>query len=77
MFSVELSIDRSVVAVDTFRVNFATPHGTSKAFTVSPGTHVLGARVLGSSFGSIVFPEKSVSLTPGQALIDSLPIYCS
>ncbi len=69
---VELSIDRSVVAVDTFRVNFASPHGTSKPFTVSPGTHVLGAR-----FGSYIFPEKSVLFTPGLAVIDSLPFYCS
>ena len=69
---VELSIDRSVVAVDTFRVNLASPHGTSKPFTVSAGAHVLGAR-----FGSYVFPEKSVLFTPGVAVIDSLPFYCS
>ena len=69
---VELSIDHSVVAVDTFRVHVANPHDTSKVFVVTAGSHALSAR-----YGTNLFLDKIVVLAPGQMVLDSLQFYCS
>jgi hypothetical protein len=67
------SIDSVQVGTDTFAVNVANPHLTSSAFETSSGPHTLGAR----SMGNYVWPDKSVTLAPGQTYLDSLPFYCS
>ena len=78
---IDLSIDNRVVATDT--IKFAVPpydHVKSRDFVVSPGEHVLGARVVipvelgGPGFA---WPDKHVLLVAGATLSDSLPFYCS
>jgi hypothetical protein len=71
---VQLSIDHAVVAIDTFIVNVASPaHTQSRAFSVTPGTHLLSARTV----AGYVWRDMQVTLSPGSAMTDSLPFYCS
>ena len=70
---VEFSIDSALVGRDTFVVNLAPEHLTSRGFPVSVGVHVVGARVVGGA----VWPDRSVALGAGAVFTDSLPFYCS
>jgi hypothetical protein len=70
---VELFIDGRPVGADTFRVNLAPAHTTTRAFATSPGRHRLGARAA----HGYVWPDTTVTLAAGQAFTDSLPFYCS
>jgi hypothetical protein len=71
---VQLYIDSSQVATDTFRIAVAGgDHTTSRALTTSAGQHTLGARVV----NGYVWPDKLVSLAVGEVFTDSLPFYCS
>ena len=72
---VTFSIDSVVVGTDTFRVHLPPNHTESKAFTVSPGNHVLGARTTGVF--SYVWRDTVVKATAGAATFDTLPFYCS
>lgn len=70
---VEFSIDRQRVGADTFRVDVNSPHTVSQPFTVSPGRHTVGARVVNGH----IWPDTSVTVAAGAGLLDSLPFYCS
>jgi len=70
---VEFTIDGALVGTDTFRVNLAPNHTTSRAFATSAGQHTLGARVV----GGYVWTDTTVTLAAGQIFNDSLPFYCS
>ncbi len=73
---VEFYLDSLRVGADTFRINVAGEHTISRAFTTSAGQHTLGARA--SSIGwSFVWPDKRVTIAPGEVFVDSLPFYCS
>ena len=71
---VELSIDGALVGTDTFVVNLGTEHLRSRAFATSAGQHTLSARV---TFNGYTWPEKKVTIGAGQAVVDTLPFYCS
>ena len=70
---VQFFIDSTLVGTDTFSVNLAPDHRTSRGFTTPAGPHVLGARVV----GGLVWPDRAVTLTSGQVFTDTLPFYCS
>lgn len=70
---VEFSIDGQRVGTDTFRVAVSNAHTTSRAFSVSPGRHLLGAHVI----NGFVWPDSSVAVSAGTAVYFSLPFYCS
>jgi hypothetical protein len=69
---VRLSIDGTVVGVDTFRVNVANPHLTTRGFRATPGRHLLSAFAFNGTW-----PDTTVTLSPGFALTDTLSFYCS
>lgn len=73
LLPMEFKIDDALVGVDTFRVNYGPNHTKSRAFSVSPGSHKLGARVA----DGYVWPDTIVQLNAGAAFTDSLPFYCS
>lgn len=58
---------------DTFRVNLTNEHLRSRSFEVDAGDNVLGARVV----SGLVWPDTTVSLSPGDTLTHLLPFYCS
>lgn len=68
----EFSIDGTIVGTDTFFVHLAPEHIRSRAFTTSQGQHTLHVRG-----GLFMWPDKTVSLTNGQSVTDTLPLYCS
>jgi hypothetical protein len=70
---VQFSIDSALVGTDTFAVNISPQHTTSRGFATTAGSHTLGARVV----GGLVWPDRAVTLTAGEAFTDSLPFYCS
>jgi hypothetical protein len=71
---VQLSIDHTVVATDTFMVNVAPrEHIRSRAFITTAGAHILSARTV----AGYVWPDLHVTLAAGSAVTDSLPFYCS
>ena len=70
---VQFSIDGHLVGVDTFRVAVLSPHTSSRTFAVPPGEHTLNAQTM----AGYLWPGKTVTLSAGQALVDSLPFYCS
>jgi hypothetical protein len=69
---VEFSIDGRVVGTDTFLVHLAPEHIRSRVFTASPGQHTLHAAT-----NLYAWPDKTVTLTDGQSVTDTLPFYCS
>src|SRR4051812_41669119 len=70
---VQLSIDKAIVATDTF-VTYGNPKDTvSRRFSVQAGAHSLSANVI----GGFVWPEKVVTVHAGEAYVDTLPFYCS
>jgi hypothetical protein len=69
---VVFSIDRTDVGTDTFRVHLANEHVISRGFDVTPGTHLLGARM-----AQYRWPDSSATVSAGQQLTRSLPLYCS
>lgn len=73
---IEKSIDGAVVAVDSM-----SSGATSRAFEVTPGDHVLGARQLrvanGATVTNYMWPDTTVSVKPGVALMRRLSLYCS
>ena len=69
---VEFSIDGRIVGTDTFLVHLAPVHIRSRAFTASPGRHTLHAAT-----NLYAWPDKTVTLTDGQFVTDTLPFYCS
>jgi hypothetical protein len=70
---VQFSIDALRVGTDTFFVHLAPEHTTSRSYVTSAGQHVIGARTL----WGYVWPDKQVTLSPGEVFADSLPFYCS
>jgi hypothetical protein len=71
---IQLSIDSTLVATDTFVVHIAgREHTTSRAFPTTVGRHTLSARIV----GGFVWPDTIVTLAPGGSFTDSLPMYCS
>jgi hypothetical protein len=69
---VQFLVDSALVGSDTFRVHLGGEHLTSRGFTTRAGAHRLSART-----GFYTWPEKRVTLGPGEAFTDSLPFYCS
>ena|SRR5579862_1059978 len=79
---VEFTIDGLVAGTDTFRIALPNPHTRSRDFAVSPGSHTLGARVVGGTLGTrvigtYVWPDTTVTTIAAAAVADSLPFYCS
>jgi len=75
---IQFFVDHRLVGVDTFRFGFGPPvHTTSPAFSVSPGQHGLSARAVDLFSTGYTWTEQTVTLEPGGAVIDSLPLYCS
>jgi len=70
---VQFSIDSFQVGTDTFYVNIVPEHTTSRGYVTPAGRHALGARVV----GGYVWPDKKITLLPGEVFTDSLPFYCS
>ncbi len=69
-------IDHTLAGTDTFRVNVAGEHTTSRGFATGAGTHTVGARAsIGT--GSYVWPDTAVSLAAEATYTRSLPLYCS
>lgn len=73
---VEFYVDSLLVGSDTFRVNLAPNHTTSRGFVAAAGTHRLGARAA-IGVGYYVWPDTVVSLGAGLTYTRSLPFYCS
>ena len=69
---VEFSIDGTVVGTDTFFVHLAPEHIRSHLFGASPGRHTLHAAT-----NLYAWPDKTVTLSDGQSVTDTLPFYCS
>ncbi|HET7791422.1 MAG TPA: hypothetical protein VFK78_11565 [Gemmatimonadales bacterium] len=67
------SIDSVAVGSDTFVVNLAPEHLTSRGFHVSAGAHRIGAQVP----GGFVWPDTTLTLAVGDVFTDTLPFYCS
>ncbi len=77
VFTIAVSVDRVPVRVDTLRLDGVLSHRISRAHSLAPGQHVLGARWF-SEFGTnYVWPDTIVMVAAGQALNRSLPLYCS
>jgi len=77
---IQFFVDHGLVGVDTFRFGYGPSvpvHTTSPAFSVSPGQHGLSARALVLFGNGYTWTEQTVTLEPGGAVIDSLPLYCS
>lgn len=72
-------IDGRQVGVDTFRIHLAPDHTVSSLFPVSPGTHIVGARVVlnGVAYNWPDVPDTTVTLHSGAAFVRALPFYCS
>lgn len=73
---VRLSIDKAIVAIDTF-YTLGVRREESARFPVSPGPHGLSAQVITSIGTGFVWPETLVTVQAGQAYRHSLPFYCS
>ena len=73
---VELSIDKVIVARDTF-YSFGIPQAESEAFPVEAGPHSLSARVIASIGTGFTWPETLVTVHAGEAYRHPLPFYCS
>ena len=69
---VDLSIDKVIVARDTF-ATLGVKDTVSRAFIVSEGPHSLSASVV----GGYVWPEKLVTAQGGTTVTDTLDFYCS
>ena len=69
--TIEKVIDGTVVARDTM-----SSGRLSAAYQVTPGSHVIGARVAFLT-SSIPFPDTTVTLEAGASLTRVLPFYCS
>ena len=69
---VHLSIDKVIVATDTF-VTAGVKDTVSTKFPVRAGLHSVSANVI----GGFVWPEKLVTVHAGEAYVDTLPFYCS
>jgi hypothetical protein len=70
---VQVSIDSVLVGTDTFVVHYGPEHLMSRAFATSAGQHRLSAR----TFNGYTWPDKTVTIGAGQAVVDTLPFYCS
>jgi hypothetical protein len=70
---VQFWIDGIPVGADAFRVRLPPNDTTSAGFRTAPGTHSLGARVV----GGLVWPDTTVTLSPGEVFTRLLPFYCS
>jgi hypothetical protein len=70
---VVFSIDNVQIGQDTFTVNLAPNHTTSKVFGTAPGSHTIGARVV----NGYVWTDTTVTLTGTQEFTRNLPFYCS
>ena len=70
-------IDQVQVGSDTFRVGLPNQHVTSGAFETPAGPHVLAAHAFLGQAGTYVWPDTTITLERGGALIDTLPFYCS
>ncbi|MEP6621324.1 MAG: hypothetical protein ABJE47_18505 [bacterium] len=77
ILQVPFSIDSQLVATDTFRVAISPVHTTSRDFPVSPGQHILSARITGAFGNGYVWPDRAVNAMAGAVVADSLPMYCS
>lgn len=69
----QFSVDGVAIGVDTFRVDVAGPRTLSRGFAVSPGVHMVGARVP----GGYIWADTQMTLVGGRTVTDSLPYYCS
>lgn len=76
---VQFLVDSVQIGTDTFRVNLAPNHTTSRGFGTAPGAHVLGARVgLGAAYYPWpATPDTVVTLSAGTTFTRVLPFYCS
>ena len=72
MLQVQLSIDKAIVATDTF-TTYGVKDTISRKFSVLAGLHTVSANVI----GGYVWPEKAVTVPAGGAYVDTLPFYCS
>lgn len=71
-------IDGVPVGTDTFRVNLAAAHTTSRGFATPPGAHTLSARSPGGFVpAGYLWPTTLVTVSAGQTVADSLSVYCS
>jgi hypothetical protein len=73
---VHFYIDSVQVGTDTFRINVAGEHTTSRGFATSAGDHRLSAHAFGDIW-DYAWPEKLVRLATGEMFTDSLQLYCS
>lgn len=69
----EFTIDNRRVGADTFRVHLPPDRIVSRAFAVSAGNHLLGARVV----GGFVWPDTVVAMAEGAVVQRTLSFYCS
>ena len=69
---VQLSIDKVIVAVDTF-VTYGPPRIESDVFPVTVGPHSISARVV----NGFVWPETLITLQQSEQYRHPLPFYCS
>jgi hypothetical protein len=66
-------VDNVQVGLDTFRVHLNPEHTASRPFSITPGQHTVGARVV----NGFVWADTTMSLSDGQAVVRTLPFYCS
>ena len=69
---VEFAIDGAVVGTDTFLVHLTPSHTRSRVFAASAGRHTLHAAT-----NLYAWPDKTVTLSDGESVTDTLPFYCS
>lgn len=72
-FPVQFSIDNVLIGQDTFTVNVAPNHLTSRAYAAAPGSHTIGAKVV----NGYVWSDTTVTLSGTQQFTRTLPFYCS
>jgi hypothetical protein len=70
---VQFAVDGVQVGTDTFVVHLVPEHTMSRGFVTTAGPHTLSANVV----GGFVWPDRAVTLAPGEIFTDSLPFYCS
>lgn len=72
---VALSIDSALVATDTFRIDVPNEHLQSRDFAVSAGSHTLAAHLVGTAV--FAWPSRTLTVSAGTVVTDSLPFTCS
>lgn len=76
VFPATFSIDGRVVATDTFFIHTSHADHTTRDVTTTAGHHLIAAG-FATATGSNAWPDRTVTLAPGDVFVDTLATYCS